>query len=84
MANNQSYVYVGADILYACCALFLHTDGDNVDGVDRTAYNQWLDTTAQALGYTSWLDFYHAYDVQNSVSPEAPPEGVTLPTEYVE
>lgn len=84
MATGECYVYMTQYQLYMCCALFLTTDNTDVANVDKAAYNQWLDQAAQAFGYTSWLDFYHAYEIPNTVPETQNPPTQNLPDEVIE
>jgi hypothetical protein len=81
---DQSFVHMTQYKLYSCCALFLAADNSMPTTVDPTAYSAWLDNSAQALGYTSWLDFYHTYEVPGVApkTPEVPTQ--TMPDEIIE
>ena len=81
--SNESFVHMTQYQLFMCCVLFLHADNSMPSNVDPASYSAWLDQGAQAMGYTSWLDFYHAYEVPNGVptAPEVPT--VNLPDEHV-
>lgn len=80
---DMSYVPMTQAQLFMCCTLFLHADNSMPTNVDAPAYSAWLDQCAQALGFTSWLDFYHGYEISQPVS-AAPIEGTTEKPEVIE